>query len=640
MKLSLLLLTLLTAICFTAPAFAAPGEDTAGQHPRLFFSADDVPALREKIKAEPYASMVKQLLHDVENTGDRSGSEYDPTRGYDQTVRAQRAGFAYVLTGDEKYARIAREGVEAILGNAKEWANPGAKGLALYWHGARVASAYDFCYSSEAWDDAFNARVSSELKRHGDVIFQKGGREQNTSPASNWQGARFGSAGLCYLATDEAVDDASIDNAYGRVKRFLQANLGGAKSSGWNTEGLGYNYYPMGNFVGPFTIAMANVRGQDIRKDVPQVSASYWSVYATYVPTMGGIRPDFGDDNPGTDAEGTLGQAFYFCNDALKPGLAYLYPRIEGKEGRGTWDATRGGTIWSILYHPGDSIQPVNPMEIPAWTELFVDRGGHGMFTYRNGYLSEDDIVAQFFVKRNAPGGHSGPDALSFRIIGLGTGFAVGGGRYGPKIDGRDAYKASMNTLYPVDPEKPEKTSNSTGKVVGEPVLHDDGSGSVVASAGINNVGTKDLTRRFFSSFDPAASAAATFVISDTSSNGQFWQMVTVEPNKVETTADGFLITSPEGATLKGTVLYPASNLRTATGTRIRGSDFNQFKNNNYVHFQADDGDYLVVLTLQPAGKSHPAVTATGTFAGDSPAGEVKVGGLTVEINGDAISAK
>ncbi len=609
----------------------------AGEHPRMFFTQADVAPLRQKIQAEPYRSMVAQLKNDAEKTGGWAGEAYDDTSAYHVSLRAQRNAFLYVLTGDEAYAKVARTMVERTIASKGDWANAGAKGLKLYWHAARVATAYDWCYGAKSWDEAFSKTVSKELFRHGQVVHLKGGSEQNTSAASNWQGARAASAGLCYLATDETIPNDALDQLYGRVRRYLQSNLGGANGSGWNSEGLGYNYYPMGNFVGPFAIAMNVMKGKDIRKEVPQISASYWSVYASYVPALDGIRPDFGDDNPGTDGEGTYNQAFYFCKDELKPGLIYLYDAIEGKTGRNRYDATRGGTIWGILFHPGDAIKPVNPMEISAWTDMFIDRGGNGMFTYRNHYIAKDDIVAQFFAKTKSPGGHSGPDALSFRIIGLGSGLAVGGGRYGPKIGSTNAFVFSQNTLYPIEPEKDFKPNNDTGKVVGEPVLHADGSGSVVASAGQNNVGTKNLTRRFFSSFDAKAGAQGVFVLSDTSDNGQFWQLCSLENNQVQATDRGFIVTTPDGGTMQATVLYPKDNLRIKTGTRIRGSGFHDMNKNNYAYCQSDDGDYLVVLTLQPKGKPHPAVSAEGNFSGEQPKGTVKVGGLTVTIDGNTI---
>lgn len=121
-------------------------------------------------------------------------------------------------------------------------------------------------------------------------------------------------------------------------------------------------------------------------------------------------------------------------------------------------------------------------MEIPEWREAFVDTGGNGLFTYRNTYTPHESIVAQIYAKLRGNKGHSGPDALSFRILGLDTAWAVGGGRYGPKTGGQNVYFRSMNTLYPVDPDEQLAISDKSGRIVDTPVSKPDGSGSVVMS--------------------------------------------------------------------------------------------------------------------------------------------------------------
>ncbi len=624
-------------IALTCVLSVFPGTLTAGAdgpvHPRLFFGADDIPALRAKVRTEPYKSMAERLAKDTMEAGTWPGERYDD-RSYHVALRAQRAAFVYLLTGDEKWAKVAREATQRTIDNKREWGNANFKGLTLYWHASRIACAYDWCYNSATWDDAFNDTVSKALAVQGRIIIDRGGREQNTSPASNWQGGRFASGGLALLASDEPEDSARLNTAIQRVERYLTSNLGGQDSSGWNSEGLGYNYYPMGNFVGPFLIAMQVMKGTDLREKLPQLGRSYWSVYAAYSPTMGGIRPDWADDNPGTNFEGTLGQAFYFADDALKPGMVYMYDRIDGKAGRNIWDSARGGTIWSILYHPGNTITPTDPMTIKPWTDAFTEKGGIGLFTFRNRYHDENDIIAQYLVKQRAPGGHNGPDAGSFRIIGLGGAFAVGGGRYGPRLNGIDAYKRSMNTVYPADPETGAiRTNNNTGKAVAGKV-DAKGSGYVVSKHTANNVGTQDFTRRFLVDLSGDSGAEGVFVIADTSSNGRFWQLCTVENHKIEITTDGFGITAPNGSTMKATVLHPGEKPTIAIGSRIRGSGFNSLNRNNYATVQSDDGSFLVVLTMQPKGKPHPKVTLdAGTAAG----GQVSIGRLAVKFDAESI---
>jgi hypothetical protein len=258
--------------------------------------------------------------------------------------------------------------------------------------------------------------------------------------------------------------------------------------------------------------------------------------------------------------------------------------------------------------------------------------------TYRNRYQNRDDMVAQLYLKLRGNAGHNGPDALSFRIFGLDTPWAVGGGRYGPQLFGRDAYVLSQNTPYPYDPSLTNKaTSGKSGTLIGTPVGKLDGGGHVVANIITNNLGVFNHTRRFIADYSAASGADAVYVISDSSADGIFWQLCTLETWAITTNGNTFTIAGNNGATLRGTVLYPTNNVSFTTGRRIRGSGFDIYDENNFVLCPSADGDYLVVLTVAGAGKSHPAVSATGSFAGAAPTGTVMVGELGVNITGDAI---
>lgn len=578
------------------------------QHPRLLFGDGDIAALRAKKSTEPFASMATVIESETVNATDWVD---DYIGGH----KAVACAFMYVLTGTQTWADQARSLVEPIIGG-EQWASSSVKGLALYMHGKAVALTYDMCYGG--WDATFNQTVSAALKAHADVIHNNGGKSQNTNPASNWQGNRYSSGGLCYLATDAAFDAANLDNCYNKVVTYCRENMGDSPDSrGWNIEGLGYTTYPFGQFIGPFGIAMARHDAQrDLRNEMASVRWTPWTVYAaTCAMANGGrynaigLHPDFGDDNPILRAEGVYGQAFYYCHDELVPGLRYWYDRVTGALGEGDYDRIRHGTLYGYLFYPS-AISAADPMTIPAWRQGFVDIGGNGYQTFRNRYRDENDMVAQLYVKRRGNAGHSGPDALSFRILGLNSAWAVGGGRYGPSINGQDAYLRSMNTLYPVNPEDQLYINGNNGTLVETPVLHDDGSGYAIASIDMNNVGTTAHKRWFLCDYSGSTGVDAVYVIADQSSNGLYWQMCTLEPHAVTADGNTFTIAGANGATMRGTVLHP-QNIQLTTGTRIRGSTFGyhgvSYDTNRYIHFKGE-GDYLVVLTAAAGGQQHPPV--------------------------------
>ncbi len=618
--------TLLTAVLLL------PAMVLAADHPRLLFSKKDIPELRKRITKEPYKSMYEHLV----KTADYNHWGREPIQDgddYSQQTAMHRNAFLYVLTGDDKWAKKAREYAELRLADERVIANPRTKGLTLYTTGAYLALAYDYCFDAPSWDPAFRDKMSKTLKAQGDVIVQKGGSEQNRSAASNWQGLRWSTGGLCYLATDEPIDAKALDLCFRNTSTFLKANLG-TGGSGWNCEGLGYTFYPMGNGVLPFGIAMHRADpSRDIRKSTPAAPFALWTCYAPIVRNATGMwRPDFADDNPGTNFEGTLGFAFWMSPKELHPGMKCVYDRLVGLEGDKTFDASRFGTVASILYYP-DDVKEKDPMTLPAWVQLFADTKGNGLFTFRNTYGTPDDLCVQIFAKLIGNRGHNGPDSLSYRIYGFDGLWGVGGGRYGPKLNGQDAYQRSMNTLYPLDPDQPFRTNGDRGQIVGH-AINKDGSGWVTMSAPQNNVGTKNHVRRFYVTFDKSTGAQCAIVIVDTSDNGTHFQHCAIQTHPITTDKNTFTITGPTENTLVGTVVFPAGTTL-STGTRMRGSDAGEWTDNNFVTATAEGGNIVTVLTLQQKGTPPPKVEAKGDWSGKDPKGTITIGKKTIKLTGD-----
>ncbi len=616
----------------------------AETHPRLLIGPDDVPGLREKVKRPPFQEMLERMKSEAERDSDITSAPADPAKH--SHVIAARNAFLYLFTGEDAYAAQARRSMETVL-SLPEWANPGIKGLRLYGDAVYASLAYDLCYGAPSWDATFSAHVSKELLRQHEVIFSNGGKEQNSSPASNWQGLRWSSAGLSLLASDEPQDRARLNTCRDRVAAFINENTGpDPLTRGWSIEGVGYTYYPMGNGVVPFAMAVQRLAPDLDLSQLPGYRMILWTVYAGLLTTTaeGGLmRPDFGDDNPHARGEACYGFAFATCPPELLPGLRYWYDRTVGTNGNRSFDNARFGIASSILFYPED-IPAKDPMSIPAWVEAFVDTKGNGMMVYRNRYRDREDIAVQIYAKLRGDKGHNGPDALSFRIAGRDTLWATGGGRYsdwgtlheGEPAGGKNVYRRSMNTLYPGDPAGDLKINANPGQIVGEPVIRPDGSGHCVLRIKENNVGTSNHTRRFITSFDSGADVAC--ILSDTSENGTFWQLATLGTNRIETSGATFTITSPAGDTLQGTVLHPPE-ATLKTSMRARGSDAFGVKENACITVESPDGDYLIALTIAAPGKSPPSPSATGTWS-NVPDGEVQVGTARFKIQGDAIATQ
>ena len=618
------------------------GATVAQGHPRLFFTADAIPVLRARIARAPWAAMAARLRADADLDNWGRGPA-DPANAFDQLIVGTRHAFLYVLSGDDAHAQRARAIAAATIADPRQWAGRGIKGLTLYAAGSRVAMMLDWCAGAPSWDAAFAAEVAAALRAQGTLILRHGGSEQNTSPASNWQGARFAAGGLCLLAADPAPDPALIDLADRRCAEYLRANLGtAAESRGWNSEGLGYTFYPMGNVVVPY--AIARVR-QDPRRDLRRACAgaavALWTVHAAIAPYADRTaRPDFADDNPGTAGEGTFAQAFWWSPEALQPGLAWSYDRLAGSRGDGRHDPARAGTIWGILLHPGDAVAERDPLTIPAWTRGFDDTGGLGLFTWRSSAAMDgSDVVTQLMARLREPGGHSGPDGLGLRIIGLRGAFAVGGGRYGIKTGGQHVYLRSQTTVYPGDPDGPLAIRRGTGRVLAVLPRDPRGGGGVVAAMAHSTTGVREHVRRL--AVDHGASgASAAWIVADTSADGRVWQLCVPADHRVDLAADAFTVTAPSGASLLARIVHAAGGPRLRSGTRARGSGgYGEPADNRFVLVHSDDGAFALAMTLQPAGAAHPALTASGAF-GPRPQAELRLGAWRVAVDGDQMMVR
>lgn len=625
-------------------------------HPRLLIDPSDVPGLQAKITQEPWATMYNTLISVSETRFNE-----EPTGPYPEAEFAYNCAFLYMLTGNDAWAAKARTYVELRINDTTSdyaWA-ANVKGLRLYWIGTKVALAYDFCYDAPSWDepgadpDAFRNLVSQKLLEMGEFIWLNGGTEQNRNTASNWQGIRGAAGGMCLLATDEPVDPAHLDGSFNKVGNYLAANMTtDLDSKGWNVEAIGYTMYPWG-FVGPFGIAAKRNGVGDIRDATPfATDFALWTVYSATARIVHqwsgyyGVHPDFSDDNNTHRGEGAYGLAFHYCPEMLHPGLSYWYDRLVGWNGDLTWDRERNGVIYSILYHPGDAVVPADPMSIPEWRDAMLETGGNGYFTFRDRYLNNDDMVAQVYAKFAGNKGHNGPDALNFRIVGLDTCFVTGGGRYGPKTASNDTgslidvFRRSQNGPYPVDPDNEISINGNAGYLIDDPQLFSNGGGTVSLGISANNVNAQNHRRRFLADYSAASGARAVYVVSDTTDDGQFWQLCTPGFNSITTGADHILINASNGASLKAHIVYPANPTGMTTGTRIRGSNYGykgvSYDENDFAHFQSADGDTLVVMTVVGPGESHPTVTDL-SGSGANANRVLSVGGLTVHVDGDRI---
>lgn len=559
----------------------AKGVFEQNKHPRLFLSPDDVAQFRARAKEEPYQSYVDALKKRAKDTNQL---ETNSSVLYD--MRPRDLASLYLATGDEQYAKQAAKIVEGMLEDKEYWQNPGSKGLTRSAGALTIAWAYDLCF--DAWPKEFRERVSKELMEKADGIMASMGAGANHNIGNNWQGVRYGSAGIAYLACDESGSRKRAAEAYNLIIRHLKANLG---PSVWNPEGIGYTIYPW-TFTGPFGIAARRAEIGDMRSDFSSTRQTLWTtlVGTVNIPhTEGrGLRADLSDDHPRYNGRGTAGLAFWYIPDEQKPELRwmvdYIYPEPEDRDN--SW----GGALYQLLLYPKDT-KAMNPGQISGLT--FVDRP-HGIAVFRNQYQDENDMVALVNAAGRRPmGAHAGPDTNTIRIMGLGSVFVTGGGR--------TSDPAGQTNLF-AHKEPPSRGIGGTGTLV-ETAFEKDGSGRAVVTGSI--LAVENHQRVFQADYSGKAGVPALFVNTDTSENGKLWRLNTPEFNKIETDGSNFFLIAPNGATLRVTVLEPKDvKFRTGKVERGGGAGHTAFPyrgkkyiNNKYIEFDVD-GRASVVMTL------------------------------------------
>ena len=617
--------------------------------------------------------MLAQLQADLWATrwGNAPADQSDPG---DMLYVARRAAFLSVLTGNASLCLGVAANVTAsvALGGALgrgTWGNPNAFGLTLYTFASLVAQVLDFC--APVWDPAFSVRVSKALVGNADVVTASGGAAQNTDAASNWQGARGASALLSYLATDASFALAHLASAVNRTAAYLATNYGGG--IGFNVESMGYLLYPSPNFIVPAGLALLrNSSGAaDLRGAAP--GAPYLAVAPFVVAqrVLGGhlAHADFADDNANFAPEGLAGLAFAWANAsstaAYLPAIKWSYDHLVGPlAGNVTWDRQSGGTMWSLLYYD-DGVVGQNPQQAPM---PFDDARGNGKFFWRSSYGGPSDIVVGFYAKLRGAHGHSAPDLLGVRVVGLNNSWLIGGGRYGSTACGDiDCFERSQTTLYTKDPDAVWGLhfNNTSGALVGAPPARGpDGAGRIAATAvgNTSDTGVAFHTRRLAVDFTRASPAAAALVLVDTSLDGAVAQFMTLSANSVAVArgADNasWCTTAPDGATMRAAVLWPpGGSLNLTAGLRPRALPYlvldGLYPNHTFVKvaYSKPCGsvprapflrcNFVFAVTLLRAGaggcSEHPAAVAQGAWDGPVPIGSVTIGSWHVRVNGDGI---
>ncbi|MGD0900614.1 MAG: hypothetical protein ABR915_22510 [Thermoguttaceae bacterium] len=382
-------------------------------------------------------------------------------------------GLLYVVTGEKKYADLARKCVEMALDGQRDrddryaW-NPPASEIRAGPCMQAMALAYDLCY--DAWDADFRQKIALELQNfkkrgnkphsgHLDMSLEQLCLRPNMGPGSNHFGPQVGGAAIALLAIkgDPGTDAALIEKYLAGVqKSFIAALTQGWGDHGFFAEGQGGPGGMAGSsaFVTALQ-AMKVAGGKDFIAPRPNAAwiTLHWPMElikkgdACCFPLRTKADGSYGTDRfdrKGLSHGGQFAQGFgAVANDdqraallwvyqhfvepgestALEKGESYACKDIKLKPGEKTFDVTvhPHRAVFALVNWPL-GLQPKNPAEVLGHCAF---DSIHNYLMVRNRWQDENDILVTAHLGKG-PGGPYKKNSGPVMIWGLGQRLNLG----------------------------------------------------------------------------------------------------------------------------------------------------------------------------------------------------------------------
>ena len=441
----------------------------AGEHPRLFFREADLPALREKAKTPEGKAIVARLRYLLNGSdGESLPTVYSrATQPYDPDARRifrepgaftishpVGYGMLYQLTGEQKYADLARESLDKLFAGQRDkddryaWVGAGGQlreGPVVGW----VAAAYDLNY--DAWPEEYRQMVLKKIQGVGgdegarftsdqegnDVNLRRLVFKPRHMSTSNHWGAQIGGSGLAVLATmgDPGSDEAFVQQALPIIKANAIKNMTeGFGDAGYFAEGPGPSHVASNSAFVPFLQALKVAGGED----VTHVPNAYWitmrwphEIVARQGEPVYPVRPFKGNSygHPevlhGTDLQGMTHSGWYSQGMGavpaeMAPALLWSYEIFvkEATKGEGapegSFDATYPHHAVLALVNWPEGGQATNPNEVLPQARF---DSVHGYAAFRNRWQDKNDTIVTAWTKTGPTGWIGRKQDTSFNPI-------------------------------------------------------------------------------------------------------------------------------------------------------------------------------------------------------------------------------
>jgi hypothetical protein len=345
-------------------------------------------------------AMMEQFWKVLDKSGPQQGDKFTtwPAVGY---------GFAYQMTGDKKYAEIARKIIE------REALPYGSGGQDIH-HGPRclgTALAFDLCY--DGWDEEFRVKVVDNLQKRVRDLAQgtfNGNKMGGFNPNiwSNHNGIRAGSYGVGAIALmgernsdGKVLDEAPYlaATAAREIRGYISEGLSG---SGFGLEGGFYKAMTMRRGFLHFLHAYEKALGKKVD---PGPIGDFTMVGYFMGAEPGRLFPlarsydGYGHDL-NVDGEPLPGIAFALgwptVPHTMKPSVKYLFDRSLGLEGDKTFGINLGLYAPYILATYPFDVAAKPPAQSFPWVAPDTRKG---YFIFRPTVKDKDDLLFMVNMK-------------------------------------------------------------------------------------------------------------------------------------------------------------------------------------------------------------------------------------------------